>query len=92
MAPRDLAGRIQTMKTTRRWPAWCLAGLGLALTALTGCQTNIAGMTLPSGRYLEHPPQFIPESPPFPLSRELANQEAISVAPAPGCATPSTPR
>jgi hypothetical protein len=57
-----------------------LAGLGLALLALSGCQTWQAGMTLPSGRYLEHPPQYIPPSPPFPLPRELASQEAAAAA------------
>jgi hypothetical protein len=58
----------------------------LVLTALTGCQTWIpaAGVTLPSGHYLQHPPQFIPPSPPFPLSRELASQEAAAAAIAPG--------
>lgn len=54
----------------------CLAGLGLALSSLTGCQTWVGGMTLPSGRYLEHYPQYFPEDPDFPLSRELATQEA----------------
>ena len=68
------------MKTTRRWPGFGLAGLGLALLTLSGCQTWFAGMTLPSGHYLEHPPQYIPPSPPFPLSRELAGQEASAAA------------
>ena len=36
-------------KTARLWSAWCLTGVALALTALSGCQTNVAGMTLPSG-------------------------------------------
>jgi hypothetical protein len=68
------------MKTIRRWPGRCLAGLSLALLALSGCQTWQAGMTLPSGRYLQHPPQYIPLSPPFPLPRELASQEAVQAA------------
>jgi hypothetical protein len=34
-----------------------------------------AGMTLPSGYYLKHPPQYFPPSPPFPVPRELASQE-----------------
>jgi len=55
-----------------------LAGLALAL--LSGCQTYSSSQTLPSGRYLEHPPQYIPPSAPFPLPRELAAQEA-----APAC-------
>ncbi len=36
-----------------------------------------AGMTLPSGKYVNHPPQYIPPSPAFPLTRELATQEAV---------------
>src|SRR5437660_4501799 len=68
------------MKTMRRWQRLGLAGLGSALIALTGCQTNIAGMTLPSGRYLQHPPQYFAPSPAFPLQRELAGMEAQSAA------------
>lgn len=74
------------MKTLRRWQWLCVLGLGLSMAALTGCQTNVAGMTLPTGRYLEHPPQYIPESPAYPFTRELASMEAaaVGVAPAPG--------
>jgi hypothetical protein len=61
------------MKTLHR-RTWWAAGLGLVLAA-TGCQTWTSGMTLPSGHYLEHPPQFFPESPPFPLTRELSRME-----------------
>ena len=63
-------------KTRRRY---CLGTVvGLSLTALAGCQTWVteAGVTLPSGRYLEHPAQYVPASPPFPLSRELTSMEA----------------
>jgi len=62
----------------------CVALGGLALAGSTGCQTQLAGMTLPSPHYLEHPPQYVPPSPPFPLSRELAQQEEIASRPAPG--------
>jgi hypothetical protein len=72
------------MKTTRRRSGRYLAGLGLALATLSGCQTWVAGMTLPTGRYLNHPPQYFPPSPAFPLSRELATQEAAAGALAPG--------
>lgn len=66
------------MKTKRRWQClWGTVGLVVA-GSLTGCQTNIAGMTLPSGHYLQHPPQYIPPSPPFPLTRELATMQAQS--------------
>jgi hypothetical protein len=68
------------MNTIRRRTACCLAGLGFALLTVTGCQTWVAGMTLPSGHYLQHPPQYIPPSPPFPLPRELASQEAAAAA------------
>jgi hypothetical protein len=60
----------------RRWHCLGLAGLGLALATATGCQTNVAGMTLPSGHYLQHPPQYFAPSPAFPLQRELAAMEA----------------
>src|SRR5438034_336179 len=77
------------MKTMRRWR--CLAGLGLTLGALSGCQTWVGGQTLPSPHYLLHPPQYIPHSPPFPLSRELAAQEAADAAAAAGAAPLVTP-
>lgn len=70
-------------------------GLGLLLATLVGCQTWVpeAGLTLPSGRYLEHPPQYIPPSPPFPLPRELASQEAAAAAinQGPGAVAPLPP-
>jgi hypothetical protein len=53
----------------------------LGFGALTGCQTNVAGMTLPSGHYLQHPPQYFPPSPAFPLQRELAAMEAQAGGP-----------
>jgi hypothetical protein len=82
------------MHTTRRWSCLPAAGLGLALATLAGCQTWVptAGLTLPSPHYLEHPPQYIPPSPAFPLTRELATQEAISARVAgAGAAAPLPP-
>ena len=80
------------MKTTRRWELLGLAGMGLFLTATTGCQTNIAGMTLPSGHYMQHPPQYFTPSPAFPLQRELAAQEAQDAGAAgPAGAAPVVP-
>jgi hypothetical protein len=61
-----------------------VAGMGLVTAALTGCQTWVGGMTLPSGRYLEHRPQYFPPDPPFPLQRELATQESYSALAQPG--------
>jgi hypothetical protein len=51
------------------------AGLVLTASMSAGCQTWMAGMTLPSPRYLEHVPQYFPEEPVFPLVKELAYQE-----------------
>lgn len=73
-----------------RWRGLRRSSLGLALLALCGCQTWMAGMTLPSPEYLRHPPQYIPPSPPFPLPRELASQEAAAAAPIVGAA-PAVP-
>jgi hypothetical protein len=78
--------------TTRRWQCLWVAGLGLACVSLAGCQANVAGMTLPSARYMDHPPQYIAQSPPFPLSRELAEMEAQETGnPLPAAAVPVPP-
>ena len=65
------------MKKSHGWRSVNVLGLGLLLAGLTGCQTwtYSSGMTLPSGRYLQHRPQYIPPSPDFPLERELAFME-----------------
>jgi hypothetical protein len=68
-------------KPARNAATWCLAGVALGLAVLSGCQTNVAGMTLPSGYYLQHPPQYIPQTPRFPLPRELDQQETVANAP-----------
>lgn len=57
-----------------------MAGLCVMAGGLTGCQTHIAGMTLPSGYYLHHRPQYFPPEPSFPLSRELATMQAQNQA------------
>lgn len=53
----------------RLWLAGLVGSLGIGAA---GCQTNMAGMTLPSPRYLNHQPQYFSPDPPFPLQRELA--------------------
>ncbi len=77
------------MKTKRR-SAWLISvGLGMAL--IGGCQTWVpeAGLTLPSPRYLQHYPQYIPPSPAFPLQRELNSlEEAAQPAAGPAPAVP----
>jgi len=76
--------------------------LGSFATAslLTGCQSYPAGaggMTLPSGHYLKHFPQYFPPDPDFPLQQELNSMQdpegqtrrAPGVAPAPVGAPPA---
>lgn len=87
----DGLGGRGTMRTTRQWRSWYAAGLSMALAGLTGCQTWVptAGLTLPSGHYLQHRVQFFPQSPDFPLTRELATMESqAAVAPPPAGAVP----
>jgi hypothetical protein len=69
------------MTIARRWLVRGVAGLGLgvAVTAVTGCQTypaGFGGLTLPSPHYLKHYPQYFPPDPPFPLQRELESMQA----------------
>jgi hypothetical protein len=67
------------MQTIRRAKLLGLAAFAVTASFTTGCQTWIGGMTLPSPHYLEgHPPQYFPEEPQFPLTRELAYQEETS--------------
>ncbi len=75
---------MRSKRGDRYWPGWCLAGVGLALSLLSGCQTNVAGMTLPSPWYLQHPPQYFPPSPVYPYAKEQARMEEVAAAPAPG--------
>ena len=64
------------MNTQRRGRGRKGLVFGLMLAALSGCQTYVleTGQTLPSGFYLNHRPQYIPPTPPYPLERELAAQ------------------
>ena len=62
-----------------------LAAALRVVAGISGCQTwnPEAGLTLPSGHYLRHPPQYIPPSPQYPLPRETAAlEEAIMQQPA----------
>ena len=63
------------MKTTRAWRCLAIAAFGVILAGLTGCQTWVAGMTLPSGYYLQHKPQYFRPDPDFPLEKELATMQ-----------------
>lgn len=65
-----------------------LAALGFVVLTTVGCQTQIPTtlQTLPSPRYLDHPPQYVPPSPPFPHQRELLNLERSAAAASAGVA------
>jgi len=80
------------MTTIRRWHRGVLAGVLLALAALAGCQTYYGGGTYPTPRYLEHAPQYIPPSPPYPFPREQATMAAIAAQPEPGAPVGLPPR
>jgi hypothetical protein len=75
------------MKAKGRYRGLRMGVLGLVVGSLAGCQTWVGGLTLPSGRYLQHQPQYFAPSPAFPLTRELATQEAVAAAP-PGGVVP----
>lgn len=79
------------MKSQGRWQTLCSLTVGLLLAGLTGCQTWVGGMTLPSPHYMEHPPQYFPPTPPFPLPRELASMEAQAAIAAPAGPVPGAP-
>src|SRR5581483_6204972 len=76
---RGPTGRA-VMGSARRWLVRGVAGVGVTVTALTGCQTypaGFGGMTLPSPHYLKHYPQYFPPDPPFPLQRELDSMQNV---------------
>lgn len=56
----------------------CLAAgvMAVACPALTGCQTDIAGQTLPSPYFLTDDVQYYAHGPEFKLSNEAAAMEA----------------
>ena len=57
----------------RRNGVTCLGGVVLLFSlALTGCQVDIAGQTLPSGYYLSDDVQYFAPDAEFKLSREAA--------------------
>jgi hypothetical protein len=56
---------------TSRWAAAAVISLP-ALAALTGCQVELAGQTLPSPYYLKDDFQYYPPASEFKLAREAA--------------------
>jgi hypothetical protein len=60
----------------------CLAAaLGLfALSALTGCQVDVSGQTLPSPYWFSDDVQYFPAGPEFKLSREVTRMQEMEAA------------
>jgi hypothetical protein len=79
------------MRNIRKLRVLWAASLTLTAAISAGCQTNMAGMTLPTPRYLEHFPQYFPAEPDFPLVKELAYQEETAGLLAPQNAPPVGP-
>ncbi|MGF1578393.1 MAG: hypothetical protein ACFCD0_03425 [Gemmataceae bacterium] len=55
-----------------------ILAVACAVSLATGCQTYEprTGLTLPTPRYLDHFPQAIPQTPPFPLANEVESLKA----------------
>ncbi len=71
---------MMASKTGRGSWRICLLGLGLcSILGVTGCQIDVGGQTLPSPFYLQDDVQYFPPGAQFPLSKEAANQKAISL-------------
>jgi hypothetical protein len=57
------------------------AALGLfALSALTGCQVDVSGQTLPSPYWFSDDVQYFPAGPEFKLAREVARMQEMQAA------------
>lgn len=57
-------------------PRLFLIFMAVAGCAVTGCQVDVGGQTLPSAYYLQDDIQYFPAGPEFKLSREAAAQKA----------------
>ncbi|MCE9629900.1 MAG: hypothetical protein K8S94_04160 [Planctomycetia bacterium] len=57
-------------------PRILLAVVALSGLAVTGCQVDVGGQTLPSAYYLQDDIQYFPAGPEFKLSKEAAAQKA----------------
>ena len=60
------------MKLQKSWHMLLVAVVAMLPIALTGCQVDVGGQTLPSAYYTQDDVQFFPEGPEFKLSREAA--------------------
>ena len=68
MKPNGLRSRWETVL------AFVLLAIGCI--GVTGCQVDVAGMTLPSPYYLSDDLQYFPAGPEFKLSNEAAAMKA----------------
>ena len=66
----------------RRTTRWALAAVVTApmMMALTGCQVELAGQTLPSPWYLKDDFQYYAPASEFKLAREAADMQAQAAA------------
>jgi hypothetical protein len=93
------AGPERLAKAPRPMPPACpvggaVAGMAAAVGELCGCKVAAAGMTLPPGRYVNHPPQYFPPAPAFPPGCEMAGQAVVPMPPPPppvGMVVPAPP-
>ncbi len=63
-----------------RSSCWLCCGCLLAVTTLSGCQTQINGQTLPSPTYLRDDIQYFPAGPEFQLSNQVRALEEYKAA------------
>ena len=61
---------------TRYRTFFLLAGVGLLSAAMTGCQVQVGGQTLPSPYYLTDDVQYYAPGPEFKLTNEAAALQA----------------
>ena len=64
------------LDTSQRWLTAVLCGMSLVALGMTGCQSSIAGQTLPSPYYLYDDVQYFAPGPEFKLTNEAAAQKA----------------
>ena len=69
------------MKLTfhKKWTKGILLLGGLLCISLTGCQTNIAGQTLPSAYFLRDDVQFYPAGPETKLINQIQALEEYKI-------------
>lgn len=67
------------LSCNRGWARAALLFGGLLAVSVTGCQTNIAGQTLPSAYYLRDDVQFFPAGPETKLINQIQALEEYKV-------------